>query len=219
MPFRLFSAPHQSAFAFQGWPEVLVFTFPLSRFRTMHRIQGRSAADMETEAKGWSRDDLLRVWEDIKARRPIDGWPRGKAFEYFVVRAFDIEGLRVKWPYEVTYRQKLGIVEQNDGFIYLGERPFLIESKDVSDPLEVESVAKLRFRLEARPPGTMSVLFNSTKFSLATEVFAQFAVPLNVVLWRGQDFDSVLPTASMAAGLQAKLDAATERGIPLFPLE
>ncbi|HET7231040.1 MAG TPA: hypothetical protein VFJ16_13600 [Longimicrobium sp.] len=185
----------------------------------MSHIQSRSAADMEEEAKAWSRDDLLRVWDHIKARQPLDGWLRGKAFEYFVIRAFDVEGLRVKWPYVVTYRQKLGIVEQNDGFIYLGDRPFLVESKDLSDPLEVESVAKLRFRLESRPPGTMSVLFNSTRFSLATEVFAQFAVPLNVVLWRGQDFDYALPTASMAAGLQAKLDAATERGTPLFPLE
>lgn len=185
----------------------------------MNRIQGRSAADMEREAKAWSRDDLLRAWERIKARKPIYGWQPGKAFEYFVVRAFDIEGLRVKWPYEVTYRQKLGIVEQNDGFIYLGERPFLIESKDLSEALAVESVAKLRFRLESRPPGTMSVLFNSTKFSLATEVLAHFAVPLNVVLWRGQDFDYALPTASMVTGLQAKLDAATELGIPLFPLE
>lgn len=185
----------------------------------MNRVQGRSAAEMEREAKTWSRDDLLRIWARIKARQPIPGWPQGKPFEYLVVRAFDLEGLRIRWPYAVTYRQKLGIVEQNDGFIYLGDRPFLVESKDLSDPLEVESVAKLRFRLESRPPGTMGVLFNSSRFSLATEVFAQFAVPLNVVLWRGQDFDYALPIAQMAAGLQAKLDAATERRTPLFPLE
>ncbi len=39
----------------------------------MSRVQTRSAAEMEEEAKAWSRDDLLRVWERIKARQPLDG--------------------------------------------------------------------------------------------------------------------------------------------------
>jgi len=184
----------------------------------MNRI-ARTAGDLEAEARTWEREDLIRIWENLQARQPVKRWEAGKAFEYLVVRAFEIDGLRARWPYAVTYRQKLGIVEQNDGLVYLGERAFLLESKDHTDALAIEAVAKLRFRLESRPPGTMSVLFTARSFSLATEVFSQFAAPLNVILWRGQDLDYALRRGSMASGLQAKFEAATERGIPLFTLE
>jgi hypothetical protein len=184
----------------------------------MNRIQGRTARDFEMEARAWERADLLRIWEAIKAGQPIAGWPPGKAFEYLVVRAFDIEGARVLWPFEVVYPQKFGTMEQVDGVVYLGERAFLLESKNLSEPMAVEAVARLRMRLESRPPGTMGVLFSVQKFTLPTEVFAQFAKPLNVLLWEGRTLDVPLANASMVDTLRAKLNYAVEHGLPIHRL-
>jgi len=67
------------------------------------------------------------------------------------------------------------------------------------------SVAKLRFRLEGRPPSTMAVLFSVNDFSLPTEVFTQFASPLNVLLWGSSDLDVALPAGSMTERLRQSL--------------
>lgn len=180
----------------------------------MNRIPSQSAAEMEREAKAWSRDDLLRIWARIKAGQRVTGWPAGKDFEYLVVRAFDLEGARVIWPFEVTYPQKFGTMEQVDGMVYLGDRAFLLESKNLSEPAAVRELARLRMRLESRPPGTMGVLFSTQNFTLPAEVFAQFARPLNVLLWGRGDLDVSLLDGSMVQGLHAKLARATESGLP-----
>lgn len=184
----------------------------------MHRVQGRGVADMEREAKAWSREDLLRIWESVKAGERVSGWPPGKAFEYVVVRAFDLEGAKVIWPFEVTYPQKFGTMEQVDGVVYLGERAFLLESKDLSEPAAATELARLRMRLESRAPGTMGVLFSTQNFTLPVEVFAQFAAPLNVLLWGRNDLNVALMDGSMVTGLRAKLARATESGLPSLSL-
>ncbi|MBV9109477.1 MAG: hypothetical protein JO306_08740 [Gemmatimonadetes bacterium] len=180
--------------------------------------EARESQDLEREARTWSREDLLRFWGRIKRRENIDGWPPGRAFEYLIIRAFDLEHAPVRWPYQVTYPQRFGIVEQIDGVVYLGDRAFLVESKDVTEPMAVEAVARLRFRLEARPPGVLGVLFSVGGFTFPAEVFAQFASPLNVLLWSSDDLDYALANGSMLAGLRKKLEHATEEGMPLLRL-
>jgi hypothetical protein len=185
----------------------------------MNRIEFSSAADLEAEARAWTRDDLLRIWRRIKAGESIAGWPAGRAFEYLVVRAFDLEGASVIWPFQVIYPQRFGTMEQVDGVVYLGERAFLLESKNQSEPTAVQELARLRMRLESRPPGTMGVLFSTHNFTLPAEVFARFAVPLNVLLWGRADLDLALADGSMIASLRAKLARATEWGLPFLSLE
>lgn len=179
----------------------------------------RSALDLENEAAEWSRDDLAVLWERIKAEQEIDGWAPGKAFEYLVARAFQLEDFTVRWPFIVTYPQRFGAMEQLDGIVYLGERAFLAESKNVAEPAAIEAVAKLRFRLEGRPPGLMGILFSTNDFSLQNEVFAQFASPVNLLLWSRSDLDYALSAGSMREGLQRKLAYAIGWGLPLFRLE
>lgn len=178
---------------------------------------GLTAAKLKQEAEKWTRADLLRVWDDIKSERTIPGWDEGRAFEYMVIRAFQLEKTRVCWPFQVTWPQKFGTMEQIDGIVYLGERAFLIESKDLSEPVAIETVAKLRFRLEGRPPSTMGVLFSVRDFTMPTEVFTQFASPLNILLWGRSDLDVALAEGAMTEGLKQKLDYGTEYGLPLFP--
>lgn len=38
---------------------------------------------------------LLRLWEWIQAGRPLKGWAEGKAFEYLILRAFELEEAQV----------------------------------------------------------------------------------------------------------------------------
>lgn len=183
----------------------------------MTRSNGSVDARMRQGAKLWQRPDLLRIWDQIKQDQAIDGFADGRAFEYLIVRAFDIEKTPVRWPFQVTYSQKFGTMEQVDGIVYIGERAFLIESKATSEPVAIESLAKLRFRLEKRPPSTMGILFSVNEFTLPTEVFAQFASPLNILLWGGSDLDLALEHGQMTEALKQKLEYATEYGLPLFP--
>lgn len=178
----------------------------------------KSAAHLQAIANKWNHSDLLNFWDLIKSREPVPDWSPGKAFEYLIIRAFELAGLDVRWPFEVTYPQKFGTMEQIDGLVYLGERAFIVESKDLSDSASIEALAKLRFRLESRPPGTMGILFSFKDFTLATEVFAQFASPLNVLLWGGSDLDIAIKGNSMKSSLEKKLKHAHEHGLPLYAL-
>ncbi len=60
---------------------------------------------MEGEEKyvGWvrslGRNGLLHLWEQVKDGENLEPWPQGKAFEYLVLRAFELDGARVIWPY------------------------------------------------------------------------------------------------------------------------
>lgn len=174
---------------------------------------------MRAVALKWTYQDLLTLWQEIQAGQPIPGWSPGKAFEYLVIAAFHLEQAEVRWPYAVTFPQKWGMMEQLDGMVYLRDRPFIIESKDLSESLAIEAVAKLRFRLERRPMATMAVLFSTSGFSLPTEIFTQFASPMNVLLWDGRDLDVALRSRSMLRSLQLKFQFASEHGLPHLTLE
>jgi hypothetical protein len=163
------------------------------------------------------RQSLINLWEQIQ-RKKTPGWESGYAFEYLVIRAFQFEDLQVTWPYPVTLPQKIGTVEQIDGVVYFEGKAFLIESKHRVKTLGVEAVAKLRLRLERRPPGTMGIIFSVSDFTPATEVFAQFASPLNVILWGASDFEYAIRNGGMCRGLQHKLKYAIEDGLALTRL-
>src|SRR4051812_32851282 len=108
----------------------------------------RTNGDYQDDARKWSATRVLEIWGQVKSGTRVPGWPKGKAFEYLVIRAFELGGLTVRWPYEVKYPQKFGTMEELDGVVYLGERAFLVESKDLSEAAAIEAFAKLRFRLE-----------------------------------------------------------------------
>ena len=159
------------------------------------------------------RAELVALWKQIKAGQTPQ-WERGDAFEYLIIRAFDIEGLHVRWPYHVTLPQKVGTVEQVDGAVYFQERGFLIESKDQHRPKDIEPVAKLRIRLERRPPGTMGIVFSTRGFTVAAEVFAQFSSPMNVLFWGQEDVEYALAHGKMRDVLTYKMQYAIEEGLP-----
>ena len=65
---------------------------------------------------GWP--ELMALWERIKIGTP--GWGGGKAFEYLVLRAFQLNGAVVRWPYGVSLYGQTEIVEEIDGSVRVG---------------------------------------------------------------------------------------------------
>lgn len=66
---------------------------------------------------------LKELWQQIE-NRDTPNWEAGKAFEYLVVRMFELDGATVKYPYPVDQ------MEQIDGVVYLEVSSCIIESKD-----------------------------------------------------------------------------------------
>lgn len=159
-------------------------------------------------------DQLAELWDQIQTGNTPD-WDPGKAFEYLIPRAFECENLTVRPPYRVTLPLKIGTVEQIDGVVYFMGRGFLIESKDHQEPLDIESVAKLRMRLERRPPGTMGLIFTSrSTITAPAELFAQFSSPMNILFWGPIDIDAGIRHKSMEKILNFKMCHAIENGMP-----
>jgi hypothetical protein len=79
---------------------------------------------------------LQKLWEAIK-RRDTPDWDAGKAFEYVILRAFELDGARVRWPYPVNlFGEEM---EQIDGSVAVNGLYALLETKD-----EVEKIASRR---------------------------------------------------------------------------
>ncbi len=165
----------------------------------MARVSERTMQD-RMRADGWTWADVARVWSEVKGRTAAD-WNAGKALEHLVIRAFALSGLRVEYPYEVAFEG--GVLEQVDGMVYLGDVPFLIECKDRST-VDIEVVAKLRSRLERRPPATMGCVFTSGEFTEPVVVLANFAVPHRITLWSRENIAEGVAQRDFAAILRRK---------------
>src|SRR5438046_170576 len=60
-----------------------------------------TAEEYEARIKKLRWPGLQKLWESI-TRRDTPGWGAGKAFEYLILRAFELDGARVRWPYPVN---------------------------------------------------------------------------------------------------------------------
>ena len=73
---------------------------------------------------------LRTLWYNIENRNTPE-WDPGKAFEYLILRAFQLDVAEVRWPYRVKLFGEE--VEQIDGVVYCSGLSCLIESKDLAD--------------------------------------------------------------------------------------
>jgi hypothetical protein len=94
--------------------------------------------------------ELRSLWDSIE-RRNTPNWDVGKAFEYLVIRAFELDGAEVRYPYNVRLFEEE--IEQIDGAIHISGLSCLVESKDFADKkVDIAPVAKLRINFYAVPP-------------------------------------------------------------------
>jgi len=155
---------------------------------------------------GWVRSmgraALINLWEQIQDGQDLESWPPGKAFEYLILRAFQLEGAQVIWPYS-------GGWEQVDGGIYVDGFSCLVECKHWQEPVDFNPIAKFKMRVDRRPPAALGLMFSVSGFTgpALREAYAQ---PLrNVLLWHGWDISLAL-RGGMRAALGAKWRKAVE---------
>jgi hypothetical protein len=165
---------------------------------------------------------LLDLWEAVKARK-TPGWENGKAFEYLVIRAFEIEGADVRWPYEVRLgpfdsRPTEDVVEEIDGVVYAEGLACLLESKDRAESLNIEPVAKLRNQLLRRPAGTIGVVFSRSDFTRPARKLSQMIAPQAILLWNGREVEYALKQRCFHRALRMKYRMLVEEGVPDFDI-
>lgn len=147
--------------------------------------------EYERRIKKLQREGLLALWQRIWTRAPTD-WPPGKAFEYLILRAFELEAATVRYPFEVRWGAAAGgderyAIEQLDGAIHLELAGLhaLVESKDEAGQVNVEPIAKLRNQLMRRPSSATGVCFSVRGFTTPARLLANMMAPQTVLLWHG----------------------------------
>jgi hypothetical protein len=122
----------------------------------------------------WS--GLRRLWKEIEAGSAA-GWPPGRALEHLVLRAFELSGATVRWPYPVSIAEET--VEQIDGavHVHLHGLSCIVECKDTAGPINTDAIAKLRNQLLRRPAGTIGLMFSRSGFTHSATVLAEFLAP------------------------------------------
>lgn len=173
------------------------------------------AAEYQERISRFAWKELKELWEEIKSGA-TPGWPNGKALEYVVLRAFELGGAVVRWPYEVRLWDESEVVEQIDGAVHTRGLHCLIESKDWGKNVNIEPVAKLRNQLLRRPAGTVGVVFSRGDFTSAAMKLAQFAVHEGILLWGRDEIDYALRTENMVDPLEIKYRVSVEQANPYF---
>ncbi|WP_309894888.1 hypothetical protein [Archangium sp.] len=140
---------------------------------------------------------------------PAD-WPPGVLLEYLLLRAFQLEGAEVIWPYRVYLEGVL--VEQIDGVLYFDGIACLVEFKDVTRPVDSAAIFKLKSQLQRRPRTTIGAVFNTGRFSGAAASLLRMLPPSDVLLWSGTEIDVALRGQRLLEGMRKKLRYAVEKG-------
>lgn len=169
------------------------------------------AADYAARIRLLDWDGLRDLW-DRSGHGTVPGWPAGKAFEYLILRAFELDGATVRWPFDVTVDD--AVVEQIDGAVYAGHLSCLVEAKDSASKVDVVVLAKLRTQLARRPAGTVGIVFGRSGFTRSAVALAGFFAPQTVLLWTGSEIEECLRRNSITPLLLAKYREYVEQGAP-----
>lgn len=160
----------------------------------------------------WS--DLRELWTAIQ-NRDTPEWEVGKALEYLVIRAFELDGSEVKYPYSVEINEQT--VEQIDGVVHADFLSCLVECKDRdTEKTNVEPIYKLRNQLLRRPAGVIGSVFSRTGFTEAAITLASFTMPQTILLWEGSEIEFVLEKERISRELIKKFRHCVETGIPNY---
>lgn len=156
---------------------------------------------------------LKELWEGIKQRR-TPGWEQGRAFEYLILRAFELDGAKIRWPYEVTLEGE--VIEQIDGAVHSAGLHCVVEAKDSARPVNVGPIAKLGTQLTRRPGAAVGLLFSRSGFTKSAVFLARFLAPRTILLWTGQEVDFLLRQRSFNGALLAKYRRCVEEADPIY---
>jgi Restriction endonuclease len=167
-------------------------------------------ADYERMIKHLIWADLGALHAVIKAR-DTTVWEPGKAFEYLIPRLFELDGARIRWPYEIKMSGQ--IVEQIDGAVEAAGLHCLIESKDEQSPLAITPVAKMRNQLLRRPAASVGLIFSTSGYTAPAQVLAGYLGSQTILLWHPEEIDLAVQKQRIVPLLEVKYRARVEDGI------
>jgi len=162
----------------------------------------------QIKALDWA--GLRALWEQVK--NGTDNWDPGKAFEYLILRAFDLNGAEVEWPYTVHLQGEA--LEQIDGVVHTSGLACLVESKSTAEAVNVEPIAKLRNQLLRRHSSAIGLIFSRSGFTDPALTLAQFLAPQSILLWNGGEVDYLLEHENPSALLLLKHRRAITLAVP-----
>lgn len=155
--------------------------------------------------------DVADFWEKIRSGS-TEGWEDGKALEYLILRAFELEDAEVVWPFTVFFAG--GQLEQIDGIVHFAHHTLMVECKDTVETVNVEPVAKLRHQLARRPPGVLGSVFSMSGFSEAAVLLTTYTPQNNILLWNGSDMKNALLKGRMIDSFREKYAYLLRTGLP-----
>lgn len=176
--------------------------YTASEQKLMKRVQGYDWAKLE------------RFWLKIKSKK-TPKWSKGKALEYMLVRAFDLEGAEVVYPYN---NNVLTAQEQFDGFIFIQElgAGFLIECKDWQDSVAFDELAKLHGRLTYRMSSTYGIFLSRSGFTASAVEMMYMMHPHNILLWSFDEIDECFKNHKFLKALKYKYQYAMVTADPMI---
>ncbi|MCU0352569.1 MAG: hypothetical protein MUD08_02330 [Cytophagales bacterium] len=165
--------------------------------------------------KAYDYAALLVLWEEININDATDGWESGKALEYLVIRAFELSGSEVTYPYQVKFSKQ--VIEQIDGVVYHKGLACLVECKEYQqDAVNFEPIAKLRNQLMRRPAATVASIFSLSGFTEPALTLSNFVSPQTILLWEKDEIEYGLKNKNMSHCLWIKYKYCIEHGISNF---
>lgn len=183
-----------------------------------------TAEECEAKIAALDWDGLKNLWEQILDCNTPD-WDSGKAFEYLVVRMFELDGLKVKYPFNVNMPFNLKTMEQIDGVVYHDSIGILLESKDYSDTndkiklnVNIEPIAKLRNQLNRRPYLTIGCVFSAGGFTEPVSTLIDYLGNETILLWTQEEINLCIKKKSIRNYLLHKIENRIEHGIHNFDI-
>ncbi|WP_375472354.1 restriction endonuclease [uncultured Nostoc sp.] len=170
-----------------------------------------TAKEYEAKIANYKWDDLVQLWSEIESG-DTPGWGAGKALEYLVLRAFELDGAEVTWPYSV--RVDGDELEQIDGVVYLEGLACIIECKDECEAVDILPIAKLRNQLLRRPATITGIVFSRKGFTPNAVKLARLVSPQTILLWEGEEIKYSLQNKCIIRSLIKKYRHCIEHGLP-----
>jgi hypothetical protein len=154
------------------------------------------AAEYEARIQQLDWVGLRSLWANIGLRDTPD-WDPGLALEYLILRAFQLDGARMRWPYSILLENEM--VEQIDGAVRCGRLSCLVETKDTSLPISVEPIAKMHLFVRVWPTDSAADVLKAVK-GVTSHELRQKHPPLRKMpaIWTRSYFASTAGNVSQA---------------------
>lgn len=153
--------------------------------------------------------ELLSQWKSyLDGSLKVSIWEPGKLFEYTVLRAFQLEGSIVRWPYSVRLNDET--IEQIDGSVSFKGYHILLECKDHSNRINIEPIAKMRNQLLQRPAIVIGCIFSRSGYTEPAIALSRFCAPQTILLWENDELMYCIEHKKLIEAFELKLMKAAQ---------